>query len=330
MVDAEPNPADVMAGKRVLVTGASGFIGTQLVRRLSAAGAEIVGLDLKPPREIVPGVRHLIGDVRDMSNVDLPGLDHIFNLAAIHTTPGHPDNEYYDTNVNGALEAVRLAEREQTKHITFTSSISVYGPSEERKTETSPPQPVSAYGKSKLMAEKIHEEWMRKADDRALTVVRPAVVFGAGEGGNFTRMAMLMKRGVFVFPGRRDTIKSCIYVEDLIDLFLAAGASGQPHVVLNGSYPECPTLENIVMTLQRSYFPKARLVDVPHGAVMAAAKALSALNGFGLGVHPDRVTKLVRSTHVFPEWADTNGMFARKSFANGIERWASATQQTFI
>ena len=134
MANAEPNLADALAGQRVLVTGASGFIGTQLVRRLAAAGADIVGLDLKAPREVVPGVRHVIGDVRDLSNINLQGLDHIFNLAAIHTTPGHPDNEYYDTNVNGALEVVRLAEREQAKHITFTSSISVYGPSEERKT----------------------------------------------------------------------------------------------------------------------------------------------------------------------------------------------------
>lgn len=330
MANAEPNPADALTGQRILVTGASGFIGTQLVRRLAAAGADVVGLDLKPPREITPGVRHVIGDVRDLSKIDIDALDQIFNLAAIHTTPGHPDNEYYDTNVNGALEVVRLAERTGARHITFTSSISVYGPSEERKTETSTPQPVSAYGKSKLMAEKIHEEWLRKADDRILTVARPAVVFGAGEGGNFTRMAMLMKRGVFVFPGRRDTIKSCIYVEDLIDLFLAAGASGQRHVVVNGSYPECPTLENIVLTLQQSYFPKARLIDVPHGAVMAAAKALSTLNGFGLGVHPDRVTKLVRSTHVFPEWGSSNGMFAQKSFADGVARWANATQHTFI
>ncbi|CAN5154377.1 N-acetyl-alpha-D-glucosaminyl-diphospho-ditrans,octacis-undecaprenol 4-epimerase [soil metagenome] len=330
MATEEHCPAETLAGQRILVTGASGFIGTQLVRRLAAASAQVVGLDLKPPRETLAGVRYVTGDVRDLGKVDLQGLDRIFNLAAIHTTPGHPDNEYYDTNVNGALEVVRLAERERVQHITFTSSISVYGPSEERKTEASPPQPVSAYGKSKLMAEKIHEEWLGKAPGRSLTVVRPAVVFGAGEGGNFTRMAMLMKKGFFVFPGRRDTIKSCIYVEDLIDLFLTAGSSDQAHVILNGSYPECPTLENIVVTLQKSYFPKARLLDVPQGLVMALAKALSTLNGFGLGVHPDRVTKLVRSTHVFPEWANDNGMFARKSFVSGIDRWATATQQTFI
>lgn len=319
-----------LSGQRVLVTGGSGFIGTHLTQRLAAAGARVVSLDLKPPREVLPSVQYIVGDVRNLLGCDIPKIDRIFNLAAIHTTPGHPDHEYYDTNVNGAIEVTRLAERDDVKAITFTSSISIYGPSEDRKTETSVPAPVSAYGKSKLIAEKIHETWVQNGAGRSLVVVRPAVVFGAGEGGNFTRMASLLKRGAFVFPGRRDTIKSCIYVEDLIDLFLAAAASPDNHVVLNGSYPECPTLEHIVETLQRQYFPKAKLIDVPRQAVMVAAKALSALNGFGLGVHPDRVTKLVRSTHVFPQWAEEKGMFAHKSFATGVDRWARATDKTFI
>ncbi len=319
-----------MAGRRVLVTGSSGFIGTHLTRRLAAAGAEVIGLDLKPQRETLPGVTYVVGDVRDLGAAELPTIDEIFNLAAVHTTPGHPDHEYYDTNVNGALEVVRLAERDGVKHITFTSSISIYGPSEERKTETSAPDPVSAYGKSKLMAEKIHRAWLGQGTGRSLVVVRPAVVFGAGEGGNFARMAGLLKKGVFVFPGRRDTVKSCIYVEDLLDLVLTAGGQGQPLITLNGSYPECPTLENIVTTLQERYFPKAKLIDVPQGVVMAAAKGLSTLNGVGIGIHPDRVTKLVRSTHVFPGWAVDNKLFPENGFSRGVDRWAAATGQTFV
>lgn len=322
--------AKSFAGERILITGSSGFIGTHLARRLSAAGADLVCLDLKPPRETIPNTRYLIGDVRDLSGLDLQALDRIYNLAAVHTTPGHPDHEYYDTNVNGALEVVKLAERSGAKHITFTSSISIYGPSEERKVETSLPAPVSAYGKSKLMAEKIHRGWLDSGQSRKLTIVRPAVVFGAGEGGNFARMASLLKKGFFVFPGRRDTIKSCIFVEDLIDLFLSAGATNSPFELLNGSYPECPTLETIVTTLRDNYFPTAKLVDVPQGVVMTAAKALSTLNGVGVGVHPDRVTKLVRSTYVFPQWAAERGLFAGRGFSHGLAGWADATKKTFV
>ena len=329
-INQDTGSTQSFAGERILITGASGFIGTHLAKRLADAGAQLVCLDLKPPRVTLENVQYITGDVRDVSGLDIPKINRIFNLAAVHTTPGHPDHEYYDTNVNGALEMVRLAERDGVEHITFTSSISIYGPSEDRKTETSSPAPVSAYGKSKLMAEKIHKNWLETGSGRKLTIARPAVVFGAGEGGNFTRMAALLRKGFFVFPGRRDTIKSCIYVEDLISMFLIAGGTQDSLTVLNGSYPECPTLEDIVTTLQSRYFPKAKMIDAPLGVVMGAAKTLSALNGFGLGVHPERVTKLVRSTYVYPEWAAKRDLFNKQAFVSGIERWAEATKQSFV
>lgn len=312
-----------------LVIGASGFIGTHLARRLHAMGLSLVCLDLKAPREMLEGIIYLTGDVRDLSAIALDRVDTLWNLAAIHTTPGHPDHEYYDTNVQGAIEVARLAERLNVRDIVFTSSISVYGPSEDRKTEQSRPAPTSAYGKSKLMAEQIHQTWQAGAEGRRLTIVRPAVVFGEGEGGNFARMAALLKAGVFVFPGRRDTVKSCIQVEDLIDLALAARDSDDDLVLLNGAYAECPTLEQIVKTLQTRHFTKARLLDVPRPVVMAAARILGALNGLG-GFHPDRVTKLVRSTHVYPGWAADHGLLASGAFDAGIERWARSTDGKFV
>lgn len=317
-------------GQRVLVTGASGFIGTHLVRRLAAMGAELVCLDIKPPREEIAGALYLRGDIRHLSELNLPRVERIYNLAAIHTTPGHPDHEYYDTNVCGALEVVKVAERDGVRDITFTSSISVYGPSEDRKVETTEPAPVSAYGKSKLMAEEIHRGWLRQALDRKLTIIRPAVVFGAGEGGNFTRMASLLKRGFFIFPGRRDTIKSCIYVDDLLDLVMAAGQTDAPYELLNGAYPECPTLETIVTGLRDGHFPKAKLYDLPQSVVMGAAKLLAASKGLGLGIHPDRVMKLVKSTYVYPGWAVESNLASDLTLKRGIDKWAEATRGTFI
>lgn len=315
--------------ERVLVIGASGFLGTHLTRRLHAAGAQLTCLDLAVPRERLCGVSYLTGDVRALDASQPPSVDAIWNLAAIHTTPGHADHEYYDTNVNGALEVTRLAERLGARDIIFTSSISVYGPSEDRMTESSRPAPVSAYGKSKLMAEKIHENWQAATPDRTLTVVRPAVVFGKGEGGNFARMAGMLKKGFFIFPGRRDTIKSCIYVDDLIDLMLAGRASPEPRVLLNGAYSECPTIEQIVTTLQSRYFPNARLLDAPQSVVMGAAKTIAALNGLG-GIHPDRVTKLLRSTFVYPEWAAERALLTEGAFTRGVDRWAQATKGSFV
>ena len=96
---------------RALVLGASGFIGTRLVRRLASQGMAVTALDLAPPRERLDGVDYVSADVRRPLDPELGrGLSRIYNLAAVHRTPGHPPHEYYETNVWGAFHATALAE----------------------------------------------------------------------------------------------------------------------------------------------------------------------------------------------------------------------------
>lgn len=315
-----------------LVTGASGFIGTHLIRRLVREGKGVIAIDRKPPRETHPGVQYVNADVRDLSDVPINAtLDTIYNFAAVHTTPGHEPYEYYSTNVLGALEVTRLADRTDAREIVFTSSISVYGPSETMKTERSLPEPVSDYGHSKLQAEKIHENWLESGSrGKKLTVMRPAVVFGAGEYGNFTRLAKLLKKGIFIYPGRKDTIKSCIYVDDLLDAMEFARQRNTEHIIVNGSYPSRPTLEEIVTALKNDYFSGAKTVTVPRLAVTSAAKIIGAAGFLDLGIHPDRVMKLVRSTDVYPQWLVENNFPFPTALADVFKRWHRDTKGEFI
>ena len=85
--------------------------------------------------------------------------DVIFNFAAVHRTPGHEDHEYFEMNIRGAENVVAFAEKWNIKKIVFTSSIEPYGAAEELKKEPTLPTPNTAYGISKLVAEKIHEKW---------------------------------------------------------------------------------------------------------------------------------------------------------------------------
>ena len=147
--------------------------------------------------------------------------DVIFNFAAVHRTPGHEDHEYFETNIRGAENVVAFAEKWNIKKIVFTSSIAPYGAAEELKKETTLPTPNTAYGISKLVAEKIHEKWQNgDAAHRQLTIVRPGVVFGKGENGNFTRLYWAIRGHKFAYPGRKDTIKACIYVKELVRFLL--------------------------------------------------------------------------------------------------------------
>lgn len=301
-----------------------------MIRRLVAEGADVVSVDIRPQRETLAGVKYVIGDVRDLGSLSVERpISRIYNFAAVHTTPGHPTHEYYETNILGALEVTRFASRNDIRDIVFTSSISVYGPSEDTKTEDTPPKPESAYGYSKWMAERIHRQWYEDSPERRLTIVRPAVVFGAGERGNFTRMAGLLKKGLFIYPGRRDTVKSCISVYDLIEAMEYARSRPESHVLFNGSYPHRYTVEQIVGTFSRLYFPKVRTFTIPLAVVMSMAKILRALDTMKVGFHPDRVLKLVRSTDVYPEWLERQGFTYPNALEKALGQWAEETNGRF-
>ena len=315
------------------MTGASGFIGTRLVERLVAEGAEVVAIDLLPPRRAVEGVDYLPVDVRDPIPVDAArGVDVIYNLAAVHRTPGHPDHDYYDTNIRGALNVTALAEANGVDRLVFTSSISVYGPTEDLVTEQSAPAPVSAYGRSKLIAETVHSQWQARGPGRRLVLVRPGVVFGPGEGGNYTHLARALAGGYFVYPGRRDTIKSGGYVDDLIGALDFALAQVDPMIAFNFAYPEQSTTQDIVQAFGRVRGSASSPLTIPTGLMLAAAAAFELANTMGIRnpIHRQRILKLVQSTRVEPGWLLSRGYRFVHTLDTALEAWSSETSGRFV
>lgn len=314
----------------ILVFGGSGFIGTHMVRKLFSEGRLVISVDIRPPRERLDGVIYKTADVRDLSSFDpaMP-VERIYNFAAIHTTPGHPDHEYYETNIAGATQITALARRFSIQYIIFTSSISVYGPGEDTKSEESPVAPQSPYGWSKWLAEGIHRTWLEENAERRLVIVRPAVIFGPGERGNSTRLAKLMRSGFFVYPGRKDTIKGCFYVNDLISAIAFAESQHKRYILFNGCYPDRYTLEQIIETLKAGHFQKAKTFTVPAFVVLSAARVFSLTSVLGLGIHPDRVLKLMRSTDVVPGWLESEGHAIRGRLPSALARWRQATDGRF-
>src|ERR1700739_3665294 len=235
--------------KQAIVFGGAGFSGTHLVQFLAVSRKyeRLTSVDINEPRARIAGVEYLYHDVRDPIDAKLSGgaPADVFNLAAIHVTPGHPEGDYYYTNVLGAVNVCRFAKETGSQNVLFTSSISIYGPSEKALDEDTPPAPISAYGRSKLSAEAIHLLWQSEYAARRLTIVRPAVIYGLYERGNFTRLSRLLARRAFIYPGRTDTIKSCGYVKDLISSMLFMASRNEGISIYNFCYQQRTTISEI-------------------------------------------------------------------------------------
>ncbi len=321
-----------MGGAGSVILGASGFIGTRLVRRLHTRGEPVRALDILPPRERLPGVDYQVADVRDPLAAGFgDGASILYNFAAVHRTPGHPDHEYYETNVAGALNATALAEARDIRTIVFTSSISVYGPCEQAVDEASPLRPVSAYGRSKRLAERIHRDWLDRGEGRRLVTVRPGVVFGPGEVGNYTRLARALKGGYFFFPGRRDTVKSGGYVDELLSTMEFALSRNERSILYNFAYPQPSTTEAIVDILGRIVGRRSRPLTLPIAPLLAAAMVFEAANALGIKntIHRERVIKLVQSTRITPGWLLASGYSFGSDLESALKQWNDETDGRF-
>jgi nucleoside-diphosphate-sugar epimerase len=308
-----------------VIFGGAGFIGRHLAHALVARGhRRVVLCDIDAPRwRMSEEMVFLSRDVRRPLEVD--GLDAsplVFNLAAVHRTPGHEDHEYHVTNERGAENVVAFCERHDVGELWFTSSIAVYGPTEDAVTEASPLAPVSAYGKSKAAAEATHEEWARARPGRRLVVVRPGTVFGPGEGGNFTRLAWAMKRRRFLYPGRRDTIKACGYVGDLVESMLYMQDHADPTVTYNFSYGPPPTIEEVCTAFSEVGDLPRPVGSVPLPLILGASKVLykAGIESF----RPERVQKLNRSTNIHPQVLLDKGYPYRTTLRSGLAQWRDA------
>jgi nucleoside-diphosphate-sugar epimerase len=320
-------------GKTAIVFGGAGFIGTHLLQDLSDSGSytRLVSCDIAAPRWQVEGVEYRTLDIRKPIDLDLPEtIDEIYNLAAVHTTPGHEDWEYYWTNVLGATHVCDFARSRNVPNIVFTSSIAVYGPTEEPLHEGSDLRPESAYGKSKFCAEQIHHQWQNEApNDRKLVVVRPAVIFGREERGNFTRMARMLAKNRFVFPGRTDTIKSCGYVKDLVASFAFALQQSAMNMTFNFAFKERYTARDIADAFSEVGGYKRAKHVLPLAPILFVGWGFEVLNALGLktSINRARVMKLNRSTNIVPQALSDLGFSYGFDLKGALKDWKDDSRQ---
>jgi nucleoside-diphosphate-sugar epimerase len=190
----------------------------------------------------------------------------------------------------------------------FTSSISPYGPSNERRTEASLPVPETAYGSSKLAAEKIHLGWQAAEEGRKLLIIRSGVVFGPGEGGNVTRLVRSLVKGYFVYLGNRKTIKAGGYVKELclVAMFCLEElrCSASSVLLVNFTVDPPASMEQMVGAIVNAVGKPRRPLSLPRSLVLGLSYPLLVIERIfkvKLPINPVRVRKLSRSNNIWPE-----------------------------
>ena len=263
---------------KVLVTGATGFVGTALCARLAASGYGVVpavrsksGL----PNEVVVGNLDASIDWRPA----LIGCDAVVHLAArVHVmgdTAQNPLALYRATNLDATLNLARQAAQVGVKRFVFISTIKVNGEGRDAPYgETDAPAPDDAYAISKWEAE---QGLQRIAADSGLEVVilRPPLVYGPGVKANFLRLMQMVHKGWPLPLGAIRNHRSLLYLGNFVDAIRVCiehpDAAGQTFLLDDGEPVSTPQL---IRAVAHAMGRPARLLAVPVGVLELAGTLL--------------------------------------------------------
>ena len=230
------------AGKKVLVTGAGGFIGSHLAERLVELGADVLGLvrynstgtwgwlDRSPYKD---QINVILGDVRDQDGVHgmMQGVDVVFHLAALIGIPYsyHAPLSYVRTNIEGTVNVLQSAMRRDVGRVIQTSTSEVYGSARTVPiSETHPLQGQSPYSATKIGADKIAESFYLSFN-LPVVIVRPFNTFGPRQSARAvipTIVTQALKESAITL-GNLEPTRDMNYVADTVDGFIRAATAPQ-------------------------------------------------------------------------------------------------------
>lgn len=215
--------------ERVLVTGATGFIGYHLVKELTKAGASVTCLvrstsDTSSLSDFNPA--YVQGDILQRESLTEPTsqVDLVIHLAAAQESFS-PQN-YYDTNVGGTRNLIEASvQHNPPPTFVYVSSLTAAGPASRGDilTEGDPPSPTSHYGRSKLAAEEVVRAW---ANSLPASIVRPPMVFGEYDVDMF-QMFQAINLGLHPILPPKDFRYTVIHASDLACGLIAVAKDGE-------------------------------------------------------------------------------------------------------
>lgn len=299
--------------RTIVVTGAGGWLGRNLVRALIGDGRERIRCLVQSPEEatllelLSPVVDPVVGDVRDPATVGrlfqgMQGVPVVHAAAVIH--PARRVRELFDVNVGGTdlvLDAARRARAGRVVHVSSNSPFGANPGPGHRFSEDSPTNPYLAYGASKFEAEQL----VRRAHERGdleTVILRPPWFYGPHQPERQTRWLRTVRRGRFPLVGDGTNRRSMVFTGNLVHGVLraevAAEAPGRAYWIAD---PEPYAMTEVLATVRRAF--EAEGLPVSGGQPRLPRLAGVVAEHLDRGVQA--TGRYVQALHVMGELKDT-------------------------
>ncbi|MGL5067489.1 MAG: NAD-dependent epimerase/dehydratase family protein [Sarcina sp.] len=212
---------------KALITGASGWLGSELTKQLLEKDYKVRALVLESSKRLdelknsyPEKLDIVLGNICSKTDLkkSINGIDVVYHLAAkVHCQPKNEKDieDFYKINTDASKLLFETCVEQKIKRVIFYSSVSVYGESENIITSKSKRNPITPYAMSKQKAE---DEGMKLFKEKGLplTIIQPVTVYGGDDVGNFEKMKSFANKGFLPRFGDGNNKKTIIYFEDLI------------------------------------------------------------------------------------------------------------------
>jgi len=223
---------ETLSGKRVLVTGGTGFIGRHLLPQLQRTGAAVRVLvrDAEASADLAPGIERSLGDLRDQESLRraVSGCQVVVHLAAMLGDQFEQESLFRQVNVEGTRMLAEAALDAKVERFVHVSSVWAYGLVPREGIDESSPLAISrtSYGDTKMESEQVIQ---RLCAERALpaVIVQPGDVFGPGDQKWTLGPMELMRKGKFTLIDQGRGLFQPVFIDDLVEGIVLAMENGK-------------------------------------------------------------------------------------------------------
>lgn len=267
------------------VTGATGFIGSNLVEALKKDYWSIRIL-VKGKVVRIKGVEVIYGDITDRDIIlhGVNGADIVFNLAAILPHQRKTKDEYFNVNVGGVKNIIEACLKYKVKNLVHVSTVGIYGSTgSEIVNERSPRKLSDYYSQSKAKAEDLISHYIKRHKLRA-TIIRPTIAFGPHDKRpGFSGLFKLVHKRMFIPVGDGKNYLHTIYVKNLVDALILAATQksslGEDFIIGDDF---CPTIGEITNEIYRAEGLNPPKIYLPMFFARVIAKVFDITTKLGL------------------------------------------------